>query len=179
MEKIIFLDIDGVLCHNGYIKINGEMIGKGFHVDSNNNEYFYDKAVDALNLILSAHPESRIFLMSGWGIEYTSDDFNKILIERNLPPICIDTISGKSGWNRGKILSDWMRKRYDEDYDYSMDKPELMNTNISYVILDDAYQNQYQYKHKDNIVEVLTYKCLTYENALQAIDILNKPAKYW
>jgi hypothetical protein len=94
------------------------------------------------------------------------------LVERDLPPICIDVMRDKVGYNRGDKLSKWMKVNYSESYDYTLDKPELINTNISYVILDDSYLSDYQYKQKDHIVEVATYKCLTYENALQAIEIL-------
>jgi len=179
MEKIIFLDIDGVLCHNGFLKSDGNMVRETIHLDSNHNELFYGEAIKNLKLILEHHPDVKIFLMSSWGVKFDTFQFNQLLVERGLPPICIDVMRDKVGYNRGDKLSKWMKMNYGESYDYTLDKPELINTNISYVILDDSYLSDYQYKQKDHIVEVATYKCLTYENALQAIEILNKEAKNW
>lgn len=178
MEKIIFLDIDGVLCHNGFLKFGGELVKQTVNRDANHNEMFSDYAANNLKRILSHHPDAKIFLMSAWGVRFDANQFNQLLVERDLPPICIDTIRHKEGCNRGTILANWMTERYGTIYDYTLDKPELINSNVSYVILDDSF-SQYQYMQKDNIVEVLTYRCLTHDNAMQAVKILNKEAKHW
>jgi len=181
MDKIIFLDIDGVLCHNGRLTINGESVKMGFHKDKNNKELFYENAVSNLKLILEAHPTCKIYLMSCWAILFDdADHFNRLLEERGIPPICIDLMRKSTGQGgRGITLSRWMDEKYKPNFEYTENGTRIVDSGVSYVILDDSYACDYQYKHKDNIVEVLTHKCLTYENALKAIEILSKESYVW
>ena len=175
MERYIILDIDGVMCSNGF---SGKIPFP--KKDEAHRELFYPAAVEALKKIINAYPDIKIILLSSWTRHYqTSESFNELLIRRALSPACI-LVDYNPDIRRGCYLTTTLNGIYHPEYSFDAEgiRTVITEKEFSYCILDNSF-SEYNYCQKDNLVEVRTAKCLTDADAEQAIEILKIPAKNW
>ena len=152
MNKIIFLDFDGVLNTEHY---QGLLQYQGKPWQDEYGAFFDPKAVKQLKRIIDA-TDADIVVESSW--KYLGLDAMKELWEvRNLPGTIIDITPSLLGKNKGVEIASWLSKYAKQD--------------IRYVIIDDEYVIlDSQLPH---FILTNPYEGITEEQANRAISILN------
>ena len=152
MNKIIFLDFDGVLNTEHY---QGLLQYQGKPWQDEYGAFFDPKAVKQLKRIIDA-TDADIVVESSW--KYLGLDAMKELWEvRNLPGTIIDITPSLLGKNKGVEIASWLSK-YKQD--------------IRYVIIDDEYVIlDSQLPH---FILTNPYEGITEEQANRAISMLNE-----
>ena len=153
MNKIIFLDFDGVLNTEHY---QGLLQYQGKPWQDEYGAFFDPKAVKQLKRIIDA-TDADIVVESSW--KYLGLDAMKELWKvRNLPGTIIDITPSLLGKNKGVEIASWLSKYAKQD--------------IRYVIID------YEYVILDSQLPhfILTnpYEGITEEQANRAISMLNE-----
>ena len=153
MNKIIFLDIDGVLNTEHY---QGLLQYQGKPWQDEYGAFFDPKAVKQLKRIIDA-TDVDIVVESSW--KYLGLDAMKELWEvRNLPGTIIDITPSLLGKNKGVEIASWLSKYAKQD--------------IRYVIIDDEYVIlDSQLPH---FILTNPYEGITEEQANRAISMLNE-----
>ena len=153
MNKIIFLDIDGVLNTEHY---QGLLQYQGKPWQDEYGAFFDPKAVKQLKRIIDA-TDADIVVESSW--KYLGLDAMKELWEvRNLPGTIIDITPSLLGKNKGVEIASWLSKYAKQD--------------IRYVIIDDEYVIlDSQLPH---FILTNPYEGITEEQANRAISMLNE-----
>lgn len=153
MNKIIFLDFDGVLNTEHY---QGLLQYQGKPWQDEYGAFFDPKAVKQLKRIIDA-TDADIVVESSW--KYLGLDAMKELWKvRNLPGTIIDITPSLLGKNKGVEIASWLSKYAKQD--------------IRYVIIDDEYvilDSQLPYFILTN-----PYEGITEEQANRAISMLNE-----
>ena len=153
MNKIIFLDFDGVLNTEHY---QGLLQYQGKPWQDEYGAFFDPKAVKQLKRIIDA-TDADIVVESSW--KYLGLDAMKELWKvRNLPGTIIDITPSLLGKNKGVEIASWLSKYAKQD--------------IRYVIIDDEYVIlDSQLPH---FILTNPYEGITEEQANRAISILNE-----
>ena len=153
MNKIIFLDFDGVLNTEHY---QGLLQYQGKPWQDEYGAFFDPKAVKQLKRIIDA-TDADIVVESSW--KYLGLDAMKELWEvRNLPGTIIDITPSLLGKNKGVEIASWLSKYAKQD--------------IRYVIIDDEYVIlDSQLPH---FILTNPYEGITEEQANRAISMLNE-----
>ena len=152
MNKIIFLDFDGVLNTEHY---QGLLQYQGKPWQDEYGAFFDPKAVKQLKRIIDA-TDADIVVESSW--KYLGLDAMKELWEvRNLPGTIIDITPSLLGKNKGVEIASWLTEQTED---------------ISYVIIDDEYVIlESQLPH---FILTNPYEGITEEQANRAISMLNE-----
>ena len=153
MNKIIFLDFDGVLNTEHY---QGLLQYQGKPWQDEYGAFFDPKAVKQLKRIIDA-TDADIVVESSW--KYLGLDAMKELWKvRNLPGTIIDITPSLLGKNKGVEIASWLSKYAKQD--------------IRYVIIDDEYVIlDSQLPH---FILTNPYEGITEEQANRAISMLNE-----
>ena len=153
MNKILFLDFDGVLNTEHYQSLL-QYQGKPWQDEY--GAFFDPKAVKQLKRIIDA-TDADIVVESSW--KYLGLDAMKELWEvRNLPGTIIDITPSLLGKNKGVEIASWLSKYAKQD--------------IRYVIIDDEYVIlDSQLPH---FILTNPYEGITEEQANRAISMLNE-----
>ena len=153
MNKILFLDFDGVLNTEHYQSLL-QYQGKPWQDEY--GAFFDPKAVKQLKRIIDA-TDADIVVESSW--KYLGLDAMKELWEvRNLPGTIIDITPSLLGKNKGVEIASWLSKYAKQD--------------IRYVIIDDEYVIlDSQLTH---FILTNPYEGITEEQANRAISMLNE-----
>ena len=153
MNKIIFLDFDGVLNTEHY---QGLLQYQGKPWQDEYGAFFDPKAVKQLKRIIDA-TDADIVVESSW--KYLGLDAMKELWKvRNLPGTIIDITPSLLGKNKGVEIASWLSKYAKQD--------------IRYVIIDDEYVIlDSQVPH---FILTNPYEGITEEQANRAISMLNE-----
>ena len=153
MNKILFLDFDGVLNTEHYQDLL-QYQGKPWQDEY--GAFFDPKAVKQLKRIIDA-TDADIVVESSW--KYLGLDAMKELWKvRNLPGTIIDITSSFLGKNKGVEIASWLSKYAKQD--------------IRYVIIDDEYVIlDSQLPH---FILTNPYEGITEEQANRAISMLNE-----
>lgn len=153
MNKIIFLDFDGVLNTEHYQDLL-QYQGKPWQDEY--GAFFDPKAVKQLKRIIDA-TDADIVVESSW--KYLGLDAMKELWRvRNLPGTIIDITPSLLGKNKGVEIASWLSKYAKQD--------------IRYVIIDDEYVIlDSQLPH---FILTNPYEGITEEQANRAISMLNE-----
>lgn len=153
MNKILFLDFDGVLNTEHY---QGLLQYQGKPWQDEYGAFFDPKAVKQLKRIIDA-TDADIVVESSW--KYLGLDAMKELWEvRNLPGTIIDITPSLLGKNKGIEIASWLSKYAKQD--------------IRYVIIDDEYVIlDSQLPH---FILTNPYEGITEEQANRAISMLNE-----
>lgn len=153
MNKIIFLDFDGVLNTEHY---QGLLQYQGKPWQDEYGAFFDPKAVKQLKRIIDA-TDADIVVESSW--KYLGLDAMKELWEvRNLPGTIIDITPSLLGKNKGVEIASWLSKYAKQD--------------IRYIIIDDEYVIlDSQLPH---FILTNPYEGITEEQANRAISMLNE-----
>ena len=153
MNKILFLDFDGVLNTEHY---QGLLQYQGKPWQDEYGDFFDPKAVKQLKRIIDA-TDADIVVESSW--KYLGLDAMKELWEvRNLPGTIIDITPSLLGKNKGVEIASWLSKYAKQD--------------IRYVIIDDEYVIlDSQLPH---FILTNPYEGITEEQANRAISMLNE-----
>lgn len=153
MNKIIFLDFDGVLNTEHY---QGLLQYQGKPWQDEYGAFFDPKAVKQLKRIIDA-TDADIVVESSW--KYLGLDAMKELWEvRNLPGTIIDITPSLLGKNKGVEIASWLSKYAKQD--------------IRYVVIDDEYVIlDSQLPH---FILTNPYEGITEEQANRAISMLNE-----
>ncbi len=153
MNKILFLDFDGVLNTEHY---QGLLQYQGNPWQDEYGAFFDPKAVKQLKRIIDA-TDADIVVESSW--KYLGLDAMKELWEvRNLPGTIIDITPSLLGKNKGVEIASWLSKYAKQD--------------IRYVIIDDEYVIlDSQLPH---FILTNPYEGITEEQANRAISMLNE-----
>lgn len=153
MNKILFLDFDGVLNTEHY---QGLLQYQGKPWQDEYGAFFDPKAVKQLKRIIDA-TDADIVVESSW--KYLGLDAMKELWEvRNLPGTIIDITPSLLGKNKGVEIASWLSKYAKQD--------------IRYVIIDDEYVIlDSQLPH---FILTNPYEGITEEQANRVISMLNE-----
>lgn len=153
MNKILFLDFDGVLNTEHY---QGLLQYQGKPWQDEYGAFFDPKAVKQLKRIIDA-TDADIVVESSW--KYLGLDAMKELWKvRNLPGTIIDITPSLLGKNKGVEIASWLSKYAKQD--------------IRYVIIDDEYVIlDSQLPH---FILANPYEGITEEQANRAISMLNE-----
>ena len=153
MNKIIFLDFDGVLNTEHY---QGLLQYQGKPWQDEYGAFFDPNAVKQLKRIIDA-TDADIVVESSW--KYLGLDAMKELWEvRNLPGTIIDITPSLLGKNKGVEIASWLSKYAKQD--------------IRYIIIDDEYVIlDSQLPH---FILTNPYEGITEEQANRAISMLNE-----
>ena len=153
MNKIIFLDFDGVLNTEHY---QGLLQYQGKPWQDEHGAFFDPNAVKQLKRIIDA-TDADIVVESSW--KYLGLDAMKKLWEvRNLPGTIIDITPSLLGKNKGVEIASWLSNYAKQD--------------IRYVIIDDEYVIlDSQLPH---FILTNPYEGITEEQANRAISMLNE-----
>ena len=153
MNKIIFLDFDGVLNTEYY---QGLLQYQGKPWQDEHGAFFDPNAVKQLKRIIDA-TDADIVVESSW--KYLGLDAMKELWKvRNLPGTIIDITPSLLGKNKGVEIASWLSKYAKQD--------------IRYVIIDDEYVIlDSQLPH---FILTNPYEGITEEQANRAISMLNE-----
>ena len=153
MNKILFLDFDGVLNTEHY---QGLLQYQGKPWQDEYGAFFDPKAVKQLKRIIDA-TDADIVIESSW--KYLGLDAMKELWKvRNLPGTIIDITPSLLGKNKGVEIASWLSKYAKQD--------------IRYVIIDDEYVIlDSQLPH---FILTNPYEGITEEQANRAISMLNE-----
>ena len=153
MNKILFLDFDGVLNTEHY---QGLLQYQGKPWQDEYGAFFDPKAVKQLKRIIDA-TDADIVVESSW--KYLGLDAMKELWKvRNLPGTIIDITPSLLGKNKGVEIASWLSKYAKQD--------------IRYVIIDDEYVIlDSQVPH---FILTNPYEGITEEQANRAISMLNE-----
>lgn len=131
MNKVIFLDIDGVMATSSYVKhsVNVLMRVNGFsyeeakyHTKDEFGEIFDSIAVDALEKIINS-TKAKIVITSGWKKGKSVEFFKEMWKKRNLPGEILDITDCTIHDNRREEIDGYL-------YDHSSDIE-------SYLVIDD------------------------------------------
>ena len=152
MNKILFLDFDGVLNTEHY---QGLLQYQGKPWQDEYGAFFDPKAVKQLKRIIDA-TDADIVVESSW--KYLGlDAMEELWKVRNLPGTIIDITPSLLGKNKGVEIASWLSKYAKQD--------------IRYVIIDDEYVIlDSQLPH---FILTNPYEGITEEQANKAISILN------
>jgi len=153
MNKIIFLDFDGVLNTEHY---QGLLQSQGKPWQDEYGAFFDPKAVKQLKRIIDA-TDADIVVESSW--KYLGlDAMREMWIARDLPGKVIDITPSLLGKNKGVEIASWLSKYAKQD--------------IRYVIIDDEYVIlDSQLPH---FILTNPYEGITEEQANRAISMLNE-----
>ncbi|MBE6284689.1 MAG: hypothetical protein E7098_10160 [Mediterranea massiliensis] len=153
MNKIIFLDFDGVLNTEHY---QGLLQYQGKPWQDEYGAFFDPKAVKQLKRIIDA-TDADIVVESSW--KYLGlDAMREMWIARDLPGKVIDITPSLLGKNKGVEIASWLSKYAKQD--------------IRYVIIDDEYVIlDSQLPH---FILTNPYEGITEEQANRAISMLNE-----
>ena len=153
MNKILFLDFDGVLNTEHY---QGLLQYQGKPWQDEYGAFFDPKAVKQLKRIIDA-TDADIVVESSW--KYLGlDAMNELWEVRNLPGTIIDITPSLLGKNKGVEIASWLSKYAKQD--------------IRYVIIDDEYVIlDSQLPH---FILTNPYEGITEEQANRAISMLNE-----
>lgn len=153
MDKIIFLDFDGVMdtaYYNHYLVKNGlnETDEYGCFFDSNCIKNLY-------NII--ERTGASIVISSSWKNFFTIEQIRQMWQDRELPGDVID-VTPTVGKRRGDDIDAWLEK---------YGKP------CQYVVFDDVSSSNFNSHQLDYFIEINPYKGLDEKDAERAISILN------
>lgn len=168
MDKVIFLDFDGVLNTERY---QAELRGRQESTTDTYGPVFDPDAVRNLQKILEAVPDARIVIESSWkfeGLQRMKHMWKDRNLPRNIFDITPDYFSGSLNVDlesfddfrmlvgKGNEIRQWLCENEPEGCNYVIldDMPDFLPEQNAYVILTDPYVG------------------LTAENADQAIRIL-------
>ena len=160
MNKLIFLDIDGVLNHQS-------MTRDQWRVD-NGDGYLTDglcpRSVSNLNE-LTDNTNADIVISSTWRVGRTVDELRDVLGFAGVTGNIIDKTPefNQRSVFRGNEIYDWMKENIEESHNFQ-----------EYVILDD--DSDMLYWQKDNFVIVDSFIGLTPRNIYKAERIMNRIA---
>ena len=153
MNKIIFLDFDGVLNTEHY---QGLLQYQGKTWQDEYGAFFDPKAVKQLKRIIDA-TDADIVVESSW--KYLGLDAMKELWEvRNLPGTIIDITPSLLGKNKGIEIASWLSKYAKQDLRYVIidDEFVILDSQLPHFILTNPYEG------------------ITEEQANRAISMLNE-----
>ncbi len=153
MNKILFLDFDGVLNTEHY---QGLLQYQGKPWQDEYGAFFDPKAVKQLKRIIDA-TDADIVVESSW--KYLGLDAMKELWEvRNLPGTIIDITPSLLGKNKGIEIASWLSKYAKQDIRYVIidDEYVILDSQVSHFILTNPYEG------------------ITEEQANRAISMLNE-----
>ena len=153
MNKIIFLDFDGVLNTEHY---QGLLQYQGKPWQDEYGAFFDPKAVKQLKRIIDA-TDADIVVESSW--KYLGLDAMKELWEvRNLPGTIIDIPPSLLGKNKGVEIASWLSKYAKQDLRYVIidDEFVILDSQLPHFILTNPYEG------------------ITEEQANRAISMLNE-----
>lgn len=153
MNKIIFLDFDGVLNTEHY---QGLLQYQGKPWQDEYGAFFDPKAVKQLKRIIDA-TDADIVVESSW--KYLGLDAMKELWEvRNLPGTIIDITPSLLGKNKGVEIASWLSKYAKQDLRYVIidDEFVILDSQLPHFILTNPYEG------------------ITEEQANRAISMLNE-----
>ena len=153
MNKIIFLDFDGVLNTEHY---QGLLQYQGKTWQDEYGAFFDPKAVKQLKRIIDA-TDADIVVESSW--KYLGLDAMKELWEvRNLPGTIIDITPSLLGKNKGVEIASWLSKYAKQDLRYVIidDEFVILDSQLPHFILTNPYEG------------------ITEEQANRAISMLNE-----
>lgn len=163
MKKIIFLDVDGVLNNDASVEYYGGFGGffQEEDVVTEQNIRWDREAVDNLRLIVE-NTDAKIVMSSTWRTYLSVDKFREMFVVYGWSdaPVIDRTPNfyseiGRSP-SRGIEVNAWIN---DNDVD-------------RYVIIDDI--NQFLPDQQEFFINTWPLDGLTFDDAIQAIDILNK-----
>ena len=153
MNKIIFLDFDGVLNTEHY---QGLLQYQGKPWQDEYGAFFDPKAVKQLKRIIDT-TDADIVVESSW--KYLGLDAMKELWEvRNLPGTIIDITPSLLGKNKGVEIASWLSKYAKQDLRYVIidDEFVILDSQLPHFILTNPYEG------------------ITEEHANRAISMLNE-----
>lgn len=153
MNKIIFLDFDGVLNTEHY---QGLLQYQGKPWQDEYGAFFDPKAVKQLKRIIDT-TDADIVVESSW--KYLGLDAMKELWEvRNLPGTIIDITPSLLGKNKGVEIASWLSKYAKQDLRYVIidDEFVILDSQLPHFILTNPYEG------------------ITEEQANRAISMLNE-----
>lgn len=132
--KIIFLDMDGVLCTDKAHVAQGI---NGFHKPWEFMDALDREAIGMLNTLQAEHPEIQYVLSSTWRLHTTKEDMEKYL--------------GSYGW-KGVFHEDWCTDRDGPNRGHEVQRwVDSHNvTSDEYIILDDV--EQFNEDQKPNLI---------------------------
>ena len=122
MNKVIFLDIDGVMATSSYVKhsVNVLMRVNGFsyeeakyHTKDDFGEIFDPIAVDALDKIIKS-TNAKIVITSGWKKGKSVEFFRDMWKHRNLPGEILGITGDSINNNRKDEIDDYLYNHSDE-----------------------------------------------------------------
>ena len=137
MNKIIFLDFDGVLNTEHY---QGLLQYQGKPWQDEYGAFFDPKAVKQLKRIIDA-TDADIVVESSW--KYLGLDAMKELWEvRNLPGTIIDITPSLLGKNKGVEIASWLSKYAKQDLRYVIidDEFVILDSQLPHFILTNPYE---------------------------------------
>lgn len=162
MNKIIFLDIDGVLNNEtcGYHPVDWGRYGR--------TEEFYDPLCVAMLNHITKVTSTKIVLSSTWRLGKDLDTIKIMLPSLGIKAEVVgytENLRNLKGCLRGNEIREWLRDNEDiigcREWEYK-----------NYVILDD--DSDMLLWQKDNFVQTNGYVGLTEDHVNKAISILNK-----
>lgn len=155
-NKILFLDIDGVLISQEYSKLMYNKYGP-----SQSWKRFDPKAITILSDIVSS-TNCKIVISSAWRIGRSVEELQNIFRKQNFKfydNIISKTTSISMPVSRGKEITTWIENNIndiysyaildDEDYDLKNHVSRLIQTNFTYGLLD---------CHKQKVINLLNKK---------------------
>ena len=146
LNKVIFLDIDGVLALNGFNLPKTKWLW--------NKAYPFDKpCVEILNEILRK-TNAEIVLSSQWRTYYTDDELDKIFDWKGIVKKPIAKTESIDGFTRCMQIESFMEE----------------NEVAKFVIIDDMKMDCYQ----NRFIHTTARKGLNEEHILKIVSILNK-----
>lgn len=175
MNKLIFLDVDGVLNNYSYASspdlVEGTPIGFGGwfrdeeppHVD---NVKWDPDNVAALQSILTAVPDVQVVISSTWREAFTVGTFNKMFELYDLPQIVVGATPIHAFITEGVVIPGSPRGSEIKEYLNTRHK----NQDVRYVILDD--NNDMLPEQQAFFVQTDEMWGLTQTDANRAIEIL-------
>jgi len=137
MNKIIFLDFDGVLNTEHY---QGLLMYKGEPWQDEHGAFFAPASVAQLRRIVDA-THADIVIESSWkylGLEAMQE----MWVARNLPGRVIDITPSSAGDNKGVEIASWLSDHATQDTRYVIidDEYVILDSQSSYFILTNPYE---------------------------------------
>lgn len=172
MNKIIFLDIDGVLNDINDMKNNISISRKIFNKAYHKLDYAKEKEYISLNFSLEKieilkkvirRTSAKIVLTSSWRSTIVID----VLIDKSLPVIGMTPYINQ---NRGKEIKEYLK--YNNCYLFCIVDDELCDYEkeelTDYLVKTEGYNYKgLSYEHIEEIAEILSYKSLFFEKIIK------------
>ena len=178
MEKIIFLDIDGVLNSNDwYVRRKDH-----YEMDAVENQYpFYEfdpEAINRLNAIIEL-TNAKVVVSSSWRHGRSVEELQMILDTVGFVGEVIDKtvhFGGIDGYTipRGCEIEHWLEKKGFQRINWSIEKQQMYIDKSqvkNYIILDD--DSDMLYTQKEHFIHTSWKSGLTDELMHKSIEILN------